>query len=61
VLAGDDEAPPAIIQFQWAPASEPEPIAAAVIEAAIDDAHASVSQPLTLAWQAPESGPPETC
>jgi hypothetical protein len=59
VLAGDDEAPPAIIQFSWAPASQLEPDAAAVIDAAIDDTRPN--QPLVLAWEAPERGPPESC
>jgi hypothetical protein len=53
-IAGDDEAPPAKIVFQWAPATQPEPVidAAAAI---IDDTRPNTNVPLVLAWQAPEN------
>ena len=47
ILAGADEAPPAVIQFQWAPASAPDPDVAAPAGATIDDA----ARPLSLVWQ----------
>ena len=50
ILAGDSEAPPSVIRFEWASAAtQPEPVVAAVIEAAADDTRSSA--PLTLAWQ----------
>jgi hypothetical protein len=63
LIAGDEERP-AVIEFRWAPASEPEPVVAAVIDAAasiIDDTRPNTNAPLILAWEAPESGPPESC
>jgi hypothetical protein len=50
ILAGDSEAPPAVIRFEWASAAPPAAdVAATVIDAVTDDTHSSA--PLTLAWQ----------
>lgn len=55
VITGDEERPIAIA-FSWAPATPSETAAPVIdIAASVDDTHSKTLQPLSLAWEAPES------